>query len=62
MYAVSQFERYGQLSGKCLADLRAGARVGVVEAKRDPLDFVLLRLDGGGYIRVGGCKRERAVD
>jgi cysteinyl-tRNA synthetase len=41
MYSVAQFERYGQLSGKCLADLRAGARVGVVEAKRDPLDFVL---------------------
>jgi cysteinyl-tRNA synthetase len=41
MYAVSQFEGYGQLSGKRLADLRAGARVGVDEAKRDPLDFVL---------------------
>jgi cysteinyl-tRNA synthetase len=41
MYAVSKFDRYGCLSGKCRADLRAGARVGVVEAKRDPLDFVL---------------------
>ena len=41
MYAVSRFEGYGRLSGKCLADLRAGARVDVVEAKRDPLDFVL---------------------
>jgi cysteinyl-tRNA synthetase len=41
MYAVSRFERYGRLSGKCLADLHAGARVEVVEAKRDPLDFVL---------------------
>ncbi|WP_116811155.1 cysteine--tRNA ligase [Steroidobacter cummioxidans] len=41
MYAVAQFEGYGRLSGKCLADLRAGARVAVVEAKRDPLDFVL---------------------
>jgi len=41
MYAVSQFEGYGKLSGKKLADLRAGARVEVDEAKRDPLDFVL---------------------
>jgi cysteinyl-tRNA synthetase len=41
MYAVARFEGYGQLSGKRLADLRAGARVDVDEAKRDPLDFVL---------------------
>ena len=31
----------GSLSGKRLEDLRAGARVEVDEAKRDPLDFVL---------------------
>ncbi len=41
MYAVSRFEGYGKLSGKILADLRAGARVEIDEAKRDPLDFVL---------------------
>jgi cysteinyl-tRNA synthetase len=41
MYAVARFQGYGQLSGKRLADLRAGARVEVDEAKRDPLDFVL---------------------
>ena len=41
MYAVAKFEGYGKLSGKVLADLRAGARVEVDEAKRDPLDFVL---------------------
>ena len=41
MYAVARFAPYGQLSGKRLADLRAGARVEVDEAKRDPLDFVL---------------------
>jgi len=41
MYSVSAFEGYGKLSGKVLADLRAGARVEVEEAKRDPLDFVL---------------------
>ena len=40
-YKVSQFENYGQLSGKRTADLRAGARVAVDEAKTDPLDFVL---------------------
>lgn len=41
MYAVAQFEGYGRLSGKHLADLRAGARIEVDEFKRDPLDFVL---------------------
>ena len=41
LYSVAKFAGYGRLSGKCLADLRAGARVEVVEAKRDPLDFVL---------------------
>ena len=40
-YAVGSFEGYGQLSGKDPADLRAGARVEVGEAKRDPLDFAL---------------------
>ncbi|OBS10303.1 cysteine--tRNA ligase [Acidihalobacter prosperus] len=40
-YDVSRFEHYGQLSGKDPQDLRAGARVDVVEAKDDPLDFVL---------------------
>ncbi|HVW71056.1 MAG TPA: cysteine--tRNA ligase, partial [Steroidobacteraceae bacterium] len=41
MYAVAKFEGYGKLSGKNLADLRAGARIEVDEFKRDPLDFVL---------------------
>ena len=40
-YAVNSFARYGKLSGKQLADLQAGARIDVDEAKRDPLDFVL---------------------
>jgi cysteinyl-tRNA synthetase len=43
-YAVARFEPYGQLSGKRLADLRAGARIEVDEAKRDPLDFVLWKV------------------
>jgi len=40
-YAVAKFPGYGRLSGKRLEDLRAGARVEVDTAKRDPLDFVL---------------------
>ena len=40
-YAVKKFAPYGQLSGKKLEDLRAGERVEVDTAKRDPLDFVL---------------------
>lgn len=40
-YAVNQFENYGQLSGKHIEDLRAGERVAVDDAKKDPLDFVL---------------------
>ncbi|MDH5632710.1 MAG: cysteine--tRNA ligase [Gammaproteobacteria bacterium] len=40
-YDVAAFDGYGKLSGKNTEDLRAGARVEVGEAKRDPLDFVL---------------------
>ncbi|GAB6067748.1 cysteine--tRNA ligase [Methylothermus subterraneus] len=40
-FAVGKFAGYGKLSGKNLEELRAGARVEVAEAKRDPLDFVL---------------------
>ncbi|HEY1042570.1 MAG TPA: cysteine--tRNA ligase [Telluria sp.] len=40
-YSVRGFPGYGKLSGKSLDDLRAGERVDVATAKRDPLDFVL---------------------
>lgn len=40
-YAVAKFPGYGKLSGKSLADLRAGERIEVDPHKRDPLDFVL---------------------
>jgi cysteinyl-tRNA synthetase len=40
-YSVSSFNGYGKLSGKSLADLRAGERVEVDNFKRDPMDFVL---------------------
>ncbi|MDE2306535.1 MAG: cysteine--tRNA ligase [Gammaproteobacteria bacterium] len=41
LYSVRRFAEYGRLSGKRIEDLRAGARVQVDAAKRDPLDFVL---------------------
>ncbi|HTW37352.1 MAG TPA: cysteine--tRNA ligase [Steroidobacteraceae bacterium] len=41
MYSVGRFPAYGRLSGERLSELRAGERVEVDEAKRDPLDFVL---------------------
>lgn len=40
-FAVDKFAEYGKLSGKKIEDLRAGERVEVDTAKRDPLDFVL---------------------
>lgn len=40
-YAVAKFPSYGKLSGKSLDSLRAGERVEIDPAKRDPLDFVL---------------------
>jgi cysteinyl-tRNA synthetase len=48
LYAVTSFPQYGRLSGKRLADLRAGARVEVDAAKRDPLDFVLWKAAKAG--------------
>ena len=40
-FAVRKFAGYGKLSGRNLDEMRAGARVEVAQAKRDPLDFVL---------------------
>ncbi len=40
-YSVAKFKGYGKLSGKDPDELRAGERVEVDEAKRDPLDFAL---------------------
>ncbi|MEK0435507.1 MAG: hypothetical protein RL369_1556, partial [Pseudomonadota bacterium] len=40
-FSVRDFAGYGKLSGKSIDDLRAGERVEVANAKRDPLDFVL---------------------
>ena len=43
-YEVNTFEQYGQLSHQDFEQLQTGARVAVVEAKRDPLDFVLWKM------------------
>lgn len=40
-FDVSSYPNYGQLSGKRVEDLRAGARISVNEAKDDPVDFAL---------------------
>ena len=40
-YNVSGFKSYGKLSGKNIEDLEVGARVEVMEEKKNPLDFAL---------------------
>lgn len=40
-YAVEKFEAYGQLSGRRLEDMEAGARVDVDDRKHNPFDFAL---------------------
>jgi len=40
-FDVRSYPRYGELSGRKLDELRAGVRIEVGEAKRDPLDFTL---------------------
>lgn len=47
-YSVNKFKPYGKLSGKNLADLQAGERVDVDQAKQDPLDFVLWKMVKAG--------------
>lgn len=40
-YSVESFARYGELSGRNLEDMQAGARVDVDERKKHPMDFAL---------------------
>ena len=47
-FAVDEFPRYGRLSGRQLADMQAGARVSVNEAKKNPMDFVLWKASKAG--------------
>jgi cysteinyl-tRNA synthetase len=41
LFSTASFPKYGQLSGKPMDDLIAGARVDVAPYKQDPRDFVL---------------------
>ena len=47
-FAVRGFPGYGKLSRRNLDELRAGERVAVAAAKRDPLDFVLWKAAKAG--------------
>lgn len=40
-YRVEKFDRYGELSGRNLDDMLAGARIDVDERKENPMDFAL---------------------
>jgi len=40
-YRVSTFAKYGELSGRNVEELQAGARIEIDERKDDPLDFAL---------------------
>lgn len=47
-YAVNNFKEYGKLSHRKLDDMRAGERIDVNEAKKDPMDFVLWKMAKAG--------------
>ncbi|MFH1218641.1 MAG: cysteine--tRNA ligase [Candidatus Peregrinibacteria bacterium] len=47
-FDVTKFEKYGELSGQKLEDLKAGARVEVKEGKRNSYDFVLWKFKKEG--------------
>lgn len=47
-FSIAEFPAYGVLSKHNVADLRAGARVEVLEDKRDPLDFALWKGEAEG--------------
>jgi cysteinyl-tRNA synthetase len=50
-FEVARFPEYGQLSGKVLDELEAGARVAVRDEKRDPRDFALWKVDDKHLMR-----------
>ncbi len=43
-FSVSKFSEYGKLSKKKIDELQSGARIGIDEGKKDPLDFALWKL------------------
>ncbi|MFD1882457.1 cysteine--tRNA ligase [Paracoccus pacificus] len=46
LFDVRSYPEYGQLSGRSIEDMIAGARVEVAPFKRDPMDFVLWKPSG----------------
>jgi cysteinyl-tRNA synthetase len=50
-FNTQQFATYGEMAGQDLEKLRTGIRVDLVEAKHDPLDFVLWKLAKPGEPR-----------
>jgi len=48
LFDVRSYPDYGQLSGRSVDDMIAGARVEVAPFKRDPMDFVLWKPSSGG--------------
>ncbi len=47
---VTSFPDYGKLSGRQIEEVQAGARVAVLEEKRDPRDFALWKAAEPGHI------------
>ncbi|MFC1600113.1 cysteine--tRNA ligase [Patescibacteria group bacterium] len=47
-FDITKFPEYGKLSGQNLEELQMGARVAVNEAKRNPQDFALWKLEKPG--------------
>ncbi len=43
-FEISRFPEYGHFSNQSIEKLRSGARVDIIETKRDPLDFALWKL------------------
>ena len=48
LFAVESYEHYGELSGRSIDDMIAGARVEVAPYKRNPMDFVLWKPSSDG--------------
>ena len=48
MFSIDSFPEYGRLSGQRLEDLKAGIRVDIEAAKRNPYDFVLWKMSKPG--------------
>ncbi len=48
MFSVPTDPTYGSLSRQDLDQLQAGARVDVVDVKRNPMDFVLWKMSKAG--------------